>query len=368
MDFPRLTIELVPRTCWFSNVRSEVSQDDWDRLRFDVYTQARNRCEVCGGRGPRHPVECHEIWHYDDQHHIQQLLGLIALCPLCHSVKHYGLAAARGVEESAFNHLARVNKWGTEQAVWYISEQFTVWRERSEHNWHLDITWLEQRGISVAPREGRPGSQLELDNHRELGTSDTKEADVSRLTSCPAPIENFAGTKSTRSASVRPELPASDFSMVEDSLSAAPAPYQPPQPPEPPAIAAVNNIEFVPHPAQIKTSEVGSAERVHRFSSQLPEAEPGVLERICGAVAVVEGALISCAEAMWIVVRAPIKGMFLLFVLFPKQAPIVIGLVIFLLMLLLAILIAVRTAASPGPDYLDSDLSGMAVAVLKMRC
>ena len=58
----RLTIELVPQTCWFSNVRSEVSAADWDRLRKLTSNAAGGRCEVCGGRGPRWPVECHEIW------------------------------------------------------------------------------------------------------------------------------------------------------------------------------------------------------------------------------------------------------------------------------------------------------------------
>src|SRR6266487_470536 len=28
----RLTVELVPTTCWFSNLRSELSKDEWDRL------------------------------------------------------------------------------------------------------------------------------------------------------------------------------------------------------------------------------------------------------------------------------------------------------------------------------------------------
>lgn len=59
---PRLTIELVPKTCWFSNVRDRVSRQDWDRIRSQVYEQADRRCEVCGGRGSRHPVECHEVW------------------------------------------------------------------------------------------------------------------------------------------------------------------------------------------------------------------------------------------------------------------------------------------------------------------
>ncbi|MEG5910519.1 hypothetical protein [Enterobacter mori] len=66
---PRLTIELVPRTCWFDNVRSAVSSTDWKRLRQQTSRTAGWKCQICGGKGPRWPVECHEIWHYDDGRH-----------------------------------------------------------------------------------------------------------------------------------------------------------------------------------------------------------------------------------------------------------------------------------------------------------
>ena len=59
----KLTIELVPKTAWYKNVRSEVSKDRWDELRKECYRNANYKCEVCGGTGPKWPVECHEIWH-----------------------------------------------------------------------------------------------------------------------------------------------------------------------------------------------------------------------------------------------------------------------------------------------------------------
>jgi hypothetical protein len=98
---PRLTIELVPRTCWFSNVRDQVPRGDWDRIRREVYERAGKRCEVCSGRGSRHPVECHEVWEYDETAHVQRLVRMIALCPACHEVKHIGLAGLKGRGEQA---------------------------------------------------------------------------------------------------------------------------------------------------------------------------------------------------------------------------------------------------------------------------
>jgi hypothetical protein len=60
----KLSIELVPQTCWFSNVRDHVDQKTWDILRKDTYKKANYKCEICGGVGSKHPVECHEIWDY----------------------------------------------------------------------------------------------------------------------------------------------------------------------------------------------------------------------------------------------------------------------------------------------------------------
>ena len=141
---PRLTVELVPSTSHFQNLRSLLSQSDWNRLRRQTYRKAGYRCEICGGRGPRHPVECHEIWDYDDARFIQTLTGLIALCPACHQVKHIGLAAIRGKLPQAVGHLARVNDWDADTCQWYIQRAFNEHRRRSQFAWTLDVSILSR--------------------------------------------------------------------------------------------------------------------------------------------------------------------------------------------------------------------------------
>lgn len=148
---PRLTIELVPQTCWFSNVRSNVSEAVWGRLKRATFAAAAYHCEVCGGQGRHWPVECHEVWDYDDERHIQRLVRLIALCPPCHEVKHIGFASVRGVFERAAAHLAAVNRWPLDHALTYVDASFAIWEERSEYDWELDISWLESAGVSVRP-------------------------------------------------------------------------------------------------------------------------------------------------------------------------------------------------------------------------
>lgn len=154
-----LTIELVPQTAWYRNVRSNVSPEEWDRLRRIVYQRAGNVCEVCGGRGGRWPVECHEVWRYDDARRIQKLERLIALCPSCHEVKHIGLAHARGNQRRAIAHLAKVNGWSNEDARHYIEACFEQWSRRSQHQWTLDISYLERFSTSLTS-DDKPDAPL----------------------------------------------------------------------------------------------------------------------------------------------------------------------------------------------------------------
>jgi hypothetical protein len=143
-----LTIELVPSTSWYHNVRGLVDEPVWDRIRRKVYRQAGYRCELCGGRGPAHPVECHEVWRYDDQTRTQTLVGMIGLCPACHQVKHFGLANVRGRGAEARGHLMRVNRWAPEQADAYIDQVFQVWEQRSQQAWTLDLDGLRAYVLS----------------------------------------------------------------------------------------------------------------------------------------------------------------------------------------------------------------------------
>ncbi len=144
---PVLTVELVPATCWFSNARTILTSGEWEVCKRFVRDRSGDRCEVCGGRGPRWPVECHEIWRYDLPSETQILDDLVALCPSCHEVKHIGFAEVRGRQEQALKHLAGVNGWTYLEAATYVTRCFELWRARSTMEWDLDITWLETLGI-----------------------------------------------------------------------------------------------------------------------------------------------------------------------------------------------------------------------------
>ncbi len=139
----KLTIELVPESCWYSNVRSEVSKAEWDKIRRATYVKYHYRCAVCGGKGDNHPVECHEVWEYKDG--VQRLMGFVALCPACHEVKHIGLAKVRGRYEEALKHFAKVNGVNVAEAEESVTVAVSLWMDRSKQDWELDITYLAGR-------------------------------------------------------------------------------------------------------------------------------------------------------------------------------------------------------------------------------
>ncbi len=158
---PKLTVELIPSTCHFSNVRTTVKPKDWDKIRFISYEAAGNKCEICKGtgiqQGYNHNIECHEIWEYDDENHIQTLIGLISLCPTCHQVKHIGRAIKIGKFSECIKQLAQVNKWTREQIDAHIAQSFEVYKERSKYEWKLDLSLLNEEpyGLNINTEKKR---------------------------------------------------------------------------------------------------------------------------------------------------------------------------------------------------------------------
>lgn len=140
----KLTIELIPETCWYSNVRTNVPKSVWDRIRHLCYKKAKYRCEICGGKGNTHPVECHEKWEYDDKKKEQKLVGFVALCPDCHSVKHLGRTQHMGNMDEACYHIMRVNEWNDHELNRYLAEVTEVYQERSKHQWILNIEYMDK--------------------------------------------------------------------------------------------------------------------------------------------------------------------------------------------------------------------------------
>jgi hypothetical protein len=171
----RLKIELVPERAWGNNLRALLTDAQWDAVRKDVYQKAHYRCQICSGVGTSHPVECHELWQYEEQRHIQRLTGLQALCPLCHQCKHLGFADKVGNLPAVLEHLCQVNGITARQCDAYVQWAYAQQRLRARFLWQLDLGWFKQqyphleqcaqepeRHVRLKSFDGTPGGSAPL--------------------------------------------------------------------------------------------------------------------------------------------------------------------------------------------------------------
>lgn len=138
-----LFVDLIPSTCWFTNVRTCVSPRDWERLRRMVTRRAGHRCEACGAaedRDERRWMEAHERWSYNNKRSVQALRQLVCLCTDCHRVTHCGLAEIQGTADQALRHLMTVNNLDLPQAKRHVAVATDLWRARNLRTWTLDLT------------------------------------------------------------------------------------------------------------------------------------------------------------------------------------------------------------------------------------
>lgn len=157
-----LFVDLVPDSCWFTNVRSCVDQRDWERLRRMINGRAGNRCEACGrgkDRETQRWLEAHERWSYDEATGVQRLRRLVCLCTDCHRTTHFGLAEIQGKRAQAMAQLRTVTGMTPAQAEQHVQAAFNLWRRRSARTWALDLGILTGAGVTVVAPPSAAGRQ-----------------------------------------------------------------------------------------------------------------------------------------------------------------------------------------------------------------
>jgi hypothetical protein len=127
-------------------MRKVLSPSQWDKIRKKTYAEYGHRCGICGAEGM---LNCHEIWEYDDRRHTQKLVGFVALCSLCHHVKHIGLASILAGQgkldyEEVVEHFMKVNECDRTAFGKHRKEALNQWAERSKHEWHVELGEYEE--------------------------------------------------------------------------------------------------------------------------------------------------------------------------------------------------------------------------------
>lgn len=139
----KLKIELVPASSWGNNLRSILKKKMWREISKNVREKAKGKCQICGKIASLH---AHEVWEYEDKNHIQKLKDIIAICPLCHGIKHLGKSELDTTVnyDKLVKHFQTVNKCGVATFKRERTKAFKKFEKRSRSEWHLDVTSLPE--------------------------------------------------------------------------------------------------------------------------------------------------------------------------------------------------------------------------------
>ena len=146
-----LPIELIPKSMHQYNVRARITEEQWKVVCKVVHrNNVGNKwhCQVCHQKGTtqgfNHPVECHEVWEFDDKTRTQKLVNLKTLCPLCHKFTHLGLATKQGYANTVKEHGSRIRRMSISSIEKELKHLYEINNERSKTRWKLDLTYLNQ--------------------------------------------------------------------------------------------------------------------------------------------------------------------------------------------------------------------------------
>ena len=142
----KLTIDLIPESCWKTNLHKSIPEVEWEKISKDVLEKSGNACEICCSK---EKVVCYEKWHYDDKKLIQKLKGFRAICRDCYAVEHFGISQVLAMKgylnlNEVIKHFCNVNGVTWDDFNEHKEKEFTKHRERSEKKWTTDFgKWKE---------------------------------------------------------------------------------------------------------------------------------------------------------------------------------------------------------------------------------
>lgn len=144
----KLDFEFVPEECWYSNLRSVLTANDWDKVRKDAYARAGYKCCICGKKDR---LEAHEQWSYDDEKALQKLEDVLALCHNCHEVKHISRTQLMGRGADAMEWFMKVNECSQIDFHEALGQANAEYKERNKiEGWVTDVSWLKGKfGIQL---------------------------------------------------------------------------------------------------------------------------------------------------------------------------------------------------------------------------
>ena len=136
----KLWADMVPKSCFYKNLRSCFSKKDWDLIRKRVYKKDGHKCSICGVENDR--LEAHEEWKYYYKDSVQKLQSINSLCFWCHRNKHLGHAfilvdQGKLDPEKIISHWAKINHKTRNDFRDYSIKAMELWELKNTFNWKI---------------------------------------------------------------------------------------------------------------------------------------------------------------------------------------------------------------------------------------
>jgi len=100
---------------------------------------ARRACQVYSDAASASPLNCHELWDYNDDQSTATLVGLRIQCRNCDSAVHMGRAVRLGFGNTALAQLVKVNLIGAREARMLYRSALDEWRLRNKKHWRIVV-------------------------------------------------------------------------------------------------------------------------------------------------------------------------------------------------------------------------------------
>jgi Domain of unknown function (DUF5710) len=141
-----LYIDMIPYHC-HGNVRSNVSEEEWEAIKYTVRDRSNFVCELCGKDCKKNGNEsphCHERFSYNMNTKVQKLERFLCVCVDCHNVIHWGRSNIMGDGDRTREHLKKIRKMTDDEADSHIRNAYKLrWEREMVDELALDLSILE---------------------------------------------------------------------------------------------------------------------------------------------------------------------------------------------------------------------------------
>ncbi len=145
----KLVIRPVPSPLWYRNLRHELGDYRWGKLRAAIIAQRGLNCEICGKTvAESKNIKAHEEWIYrvSDERGTAKLEKIVLCCWHCHHSEHFlltlklvdqGVLTERAINDTVA-HFCRINGVNKKQFDEHLQQAKAKWYELSLKKWRVD--------------------------------------------------------------------------------------------------------------------------------------------------------------------------------------------------------------------------------------